>query len=113
MSKRVKKGIVLMLLSSLLTCTGQLLWKLSSLYSPVPFFLGGAFAYGGGAMLMILALRYGDLSTLHPLLSAGYVMSLFLGFLVLGEPVSAQKIFGMCMIMAGLFLICRSSSAKS
>ena len=99
------KGIAIMLCSSLLTCTGQLCWKLSAGQNTLLFLLAGFGLYGCGALLMIIALRYGDLSKLHPMLSAGYILSVVLGAAVLGEPVTGRKVLGIAVIIAGLILI--------
>lgn len=104
LSNNLYKGIAIMLFSSLMTCTGQLCWKLSADYS-VLFLLAGSGMYGLGALLMIVALRYGDLSKLHPLLSAGYILSVVLGAVILDEPVTIQKTAGIVVIIAGLILI--------
>lgn len=101
----VYKGIAMMLFSSVLTCAGQLCWKLFARYSTILFFLTGFGLYVCGALLMIIALRYGDLSQLHPLLSAGYILSVILGAVVLHEPVTGWKILGIAVIIAGLILI--------
>ena len=105
MRNNLYKGIVIMLLSSLLTCTGQLCWKLSVGQNSILFLLAGFGLYGCGALLMIIALRYGDLFQLHPLLSAGYILSVILGVAVLHEPVTGRKIIGIAVIIAGLILI--------
>ena len=94
-----------MLLSSLLTCTGQLCWKLSAGKYAIVFLLLGFCLYGCGALVMIIALRYGELSTLHPLLSAGYVLSMVLGAVFLNEAVSISKIIGIGLIIVGLLFI--------
>ena len=99
------KGILVMLASSLLTCTGQLCWKMSTGQNTRLFLLAGFSLYGCGALLMIIALRYGDLSKLHPLLSTGYILSVILGAAVLDEPVTGWKILGIAVIIAGLILI--------
>ena len=82
------KGILVMLASSLLTCTGQLCWKMST-----------------GQNTLLFLLRYGDLSKLHPLLSAGYILSVVLGAAVLNEPITVSKVVGVAIIIAGLILI--------
>lgn len=105
MPNKLYKGITIMLLSSLLTCTGQLFWKLSAGSNTVLFLFAGFGLYGCGALLMIIALRYGDLSKLHPLLSAGYILSVILGAAVLHESVTGWKIVGIAVIIAGLILI--------
>ena len=99
------KGILVMLASSLLTCTGQLCWKMSTGQNTLLFLLAGFSLYGCGALLMIIALRYGDLSKLHPLLSAGYILSVVLGVAVLNEPITVSKVVGVAIIIAGLILI--------
>lgn len=101
-----------MLTSSLMTCVGQLLWKLAADGSLLPL-LGGFALYGAGALMMIFALRFGELSVLHPMLGAGYVLSLLLGSAVLGEPLTAAKLAGVLVIVAGLVLLAGGGEAKS
>lgn len=112
MTKRenLYKGITLMLLSAVLACTGQLLWKLAARSDSLLLIALGLALYGCGALLMIFALRHGELSVLHPMMSAGYVFSLFLGAIVLDETVSVTKIAGVAMIILGL--ICLSAMEK-
>ena len=105
LQNNLSKGIAMMLCSSLLTCTGQLCWKLSAGQNAMLFLPAGFGLYGCGALLMITALRYGDLLKLHPLLSAGYILSVILGAVVLNEPVTGRKIAGIAVIIVGLVLI--------
>lgn len=51
---------------------------------------------------MIAALKFGELSRLHPMLSAGYILSLVLGAIVLKEQVSFSRIAGIAIIILGL-----------
>lgn len=105
---RLGVGIALMLTSALLTCTGQLCWKLSSSRESLLFLLAGFVLYGCGALLMMAAMRFGELSVLHPMLSAGYALSVILGALVLGEEMAPSKLLGIAVITAGL--VCLSTS---
>lgn len=106
------KGIGMMLCSALFTCIGQLCWKLSAgPYSLAWVFVGFAL-YGGGALMMILALRFGELSILHPMLSAGYILSIVLGKIVLHEPIRPTKLAGIVLIMVGLVLISRAGGER-
>lgn len=102
--KKNKKGILLMLLSSLFVCVGQLLWKLSdgglSLYLIVGFL-----CYGTGALVMLIAYRFGSLSVLHPMLSMSYVFSTVLGIVVLGEAVGPMRIIAILLILVGVIFI--------
>ena len=59
-------------------------------------------------LLMMAALRFGELSVLHPMLSAGYALSVVLGALVLEEEITGSKLLGIAVITAGL--VCLSTS---
>ena len=106
-----KKGIALILCSALFACLGQLLWKLSATHGLL-FLIVGFALYGAGAVLMIVAYRYGELSVLQPMLSMNYVLSVILGVLVLQETVTVTKAMGICIITLGVILIGGGSSAE-
>lgn len=108
-NKHLLTGVALMLTAALLTCFGQLCWKLSR--DSLPFLLAGFVLYGCGALLMLAALRFGELSVLHPMLSAGYALSVVLGAVVLDEKITGNKLLGIAVIIAGL--ICLSTSRGS
>ena len=97
-----------MLVSSACACAGQLFWKLSAQGNTLLNILIGFTLYGIGAMCMILALRFGDLSALHPMLGIGYVFSIGLGYLILGEIVNWKKVTGIVIILFGLVQLSRS-----
>ena len=99
-----KKGILLMLFSSLCVCIGQLLWKLSAEQGLLLMLAGFAF-YGVGALVMIVAYRYGKLSVLQPMLSLNYVVSIVLAVLVLKENITILKCIGVIVIISGVVLI--------
>lgn len=102
--KKNKKGILLMILSSVCVCIGQLLWKLST-EGNVFLLLAGFGFYGVGALIMIIAYRFGKLSVLQPMLSLNYVLSIVLAALVLKEEVTILKCIGVLVIIAGVMLI--------
>ena len=105
-----KKGISLMLFSAFVTCSGQLMWKLSATGNNQVWFLIIGFAlYALGAILMISAFQFGEVSMLQPMLSIGFVISLVLGHIVLNESITAQKIMGVILIIVGMFFLGRSS----
>lgn len=102
--RKNKKGILLMILSSMCACFGQLLWKLSAEKGILIMLLGFCF-YGAGALAMIIAYRYGKLSVLQPILSLNYVLSIFLAAIVLKEQITILKCIGVLVIIAGVLLI--------
>ncbi len=102
--QRNKKGILLMVVSSLCVCIGQLLWKLSAEYGLLVMLAGFVF-YGVGALVMLVAYRFGKLSVLQPMLSMNYVISIFLAAFVLKETITLIKCLGVLVIIAGVILI--------
>lgn len=103
--ERRAKGRMLMLLSSVFVCLGQLCWKLGA-QNVNWLMLGSGFVlYAAGAMVMLYAYRFGKMSALQPMLSMNYVFSTLLGALVLGEAIYPQMILGIAVITAGVILI--------
>lgn len=102
--KKNKKGIMLICISSICACIGQLLWKLSATSGIWLMIIGFAF-YGLGALIMIIAYKFGSLSVLQPFLSLNYVLSIILAAIVLKEPVTIGKVIGVLIIIVGVMLI--------
>lgn len=102
--KNNKTGIIIMLFSSIFVCIGQLFWKLSAEKGLLILLLGFV-CYGIGALLMLVAYRFGKLSVLQPMLSLNYVLSIVLAALVLNEKISLMKGIGVFVIIAGVILI--------
>ena len=102
--RKNKKGILLMVISSICVCVGQLLWKLSAKQGIVTMLLGFCF-YGVGALVMIIAYKFGRLSVLQPMLSLNYVLSIVLAAIVLKEKVSVLKCIGVLIIISGVIMI--------
>ena len=67
--------------------------------------LAGFAFYGVGALVMIVAYRYGKLSVLQPMLSLNYVVSIVLAALVLKENITILKCIGVLVIISGVVLI--------
>ncbi len=99
-----KKGIILMVISSLCVCLGQLMWKLGADYQFL-LLLIGFFFYGIGAIFMVWAYKNGSLSVLQPLLSLNCLFSFIIGWSVLHESLSPINIIGVFVIMLGVVLI--------
>lgn len=99
-----RKGIILMLVSSICACVGQLMWKLSAQQGLRIVFLGFCF-YGAGALVMIVAYKFGKLSVLQPMLSLNYVLSIILGAIILREQVTVLKCIGVLIIISGVVMI--------
>lgn len=99
-----KKGILLMLVSSICVCIGQLFWKLSGECGIIIMLIGFCF-YGVGALVMIVAYRFGKLSVLQPMMSLNYALSIILAAVVLKEEITILKCIGVLVIIAGVIMI--------
>ena len=102
--KKNRKGIILMISSSIFACIGQLLWKLS-VNSGIYIMLLGFIFYCFGAVFMLLAYKFGKLSVLQPILSVNYIISVALGSIVLGESITLLKIIGVLIITSGVIFV--------
>ncbi len=119
MDKNLKIGILIMLLCTLFTAAGQLFFKYSSesfqlnltLLTNYNFILG-LVLYGVGALLLIIALKFGDLSVIYPFVSLTFIWVMFISARILGEEMNNFKIGAVIFIIFGVILIARGSDGK-
>jgi len=69
------------------------------------YLVGGFVIYATGALSMVFAYRYGELSVLQPMNSMSYVFSTILAMLILHESVTAINIVGIALIISGVIVI--------
>lgn len=72
-----------------------------------PYILGGLTLYVISFGLWIGVLARLQVSIAYPLLSLGYVIGLFAAYLIFNEPISAQKLVGVGLILAGVTVLAR------
>ena len=65
----------------------------------------GFVLYAVGALLMIVAFRYGEVSVLHPMLSISFVLGLFIGNFSLRESIKPTMIIGVAVIFLGMVFL--------
>ncbi|HEY3442071.1 MAG TPA: EamA family transporter [Paludibaculum sp.] len=65
----------------------------------------GLSLYGFSTVLLILALRDGELSLLYPVISLTYVWVTIMSVLVFHESINAFKVAGIAVICAGVALL--------
>lgn len=104
MAKYINKNIVLISISALLTSFGQFFWKMSNCNN-ILLLITGFLLYGLGAISMIYAFKFGELSKTQPILSISYVFSLIIGYSFLNEPINLLKIIGIILILTGVIII--------
>lgn len=105
---RLRIGVLLILIAATLSSLGQLAWKFgaekSGMYAYSLYALG-FLAAGAGMLFMMLAFRYGQVSILQPMMSIGFALSILLGALFLDEPITAYKLIGTTLIIAGSIVL--------
>jgi drug/metabolite transporter (DMT)-like permease len=80
-----------------------------TLATDIPLILGFA-AHSMNALLLILALRDGELSMLFPIISLSYVWVSLLSMYFFHEPMNLWKALGILFVIAGVALLGRASS---
>ncbi|NQU98253.1 EamA/RhaT family transporter [Candidatus Woesearchaeota archaeon] len=105
-------AIMLVVICTFLTSFGQYFIKLGtakisgnliSILS-VPL-IGGFLLYGIGAVILIIALKYGELSVLYPFIALSFVWVFLLSTFVLKEVILFVNWFGLIFIILGVSLI--------
>ncbi|MDY0040093.1 MAG: EamA family transporter [Desulforhabdus sp.] len=108
--------VALAVCCALMGSLAQLLFKLGSASVQLDLWtwitnyrvLGGMTLYGISAVLFIVALKYGNLSVLYPVIATSYVWVALISFKILNEPLSAPKWLGIALILGGVMLIVRN-----
>jgi drug/metabolite transporter (DMT)-like permease len=67
--------------------------------------LAGVCAYGISTIIFIIALKYGELSVLYPLVSMTYIWVILFSIKFLNEKINSRKLIGIFFILAGIALL--------
>ncbi len=101
--------------ATLLSAGAQILMKigmnhfvlnLAAILTNVPL-IAGYVLYGLFTVLMVLALREGELSLIYPIISLSYVWVTALSYFIFHDTLSPLKLIGIAGIMAGVALLGR------
>ena len=76
-----------------------------------PALLAGFSMYGVSMVLLVMALRHGELSLLYPVFALTYVWVAILSVLILHESMNAFKLAGIAIIVGGIAVLGKGSSA--
>lgn len=104
---------LLVLFTTLLTSSAQLLWKKGSAALAFSisgiltnyWILAGILLYAVGGILIIISLRGGEVSVLYPIIATSYIWVSLLSVKFLGESMNAFKWMGIIAIIAGIVSI--------
>jgi drug/metabolite transporter (DMT)-like permease len=106
-------AIISVILCTFMTTLGQIFWKLgaSNAQEFISFInlyvILGLIAYGLGSVLLIVALKFWELSSVHPFLALGFIWITILGPLIVGEVLTIQRLSGIFIIILGVVSIGR------
>ena len=70
--------------------------------------LAGLGLYGSGAVIWLLVLARFDLSFAYPFVGLGFIVTMALGWWVLGEPVGFARLAGTLLVASGVWLVSSS-----
>jgi multidrug transporter EmrE-like cation transporter len=111
-----RRSVLLVFGCTILGAAAQILMKFgaNTLTSPgligmatnIPLMTGYAL-YGMSAVLLVLALKDGELSLLYPVIAMTYVWVTALSFVIFHERVTPYKLIGIAIIVAGVAVLGR------
>jgi drug/metabolite transporter (DMT)-like permease len=104
--------MLLVLVASLIGSFGAVFLKLGSadLHKGFWHILNPRLATGvalflGSSYFFVMGIRHGELSVLYPMVSLGYIWTLFWSRLFFKEAFTRQKFVGLALILIGVFFV--------
>ena len=116
--KTKKEAIALVLFCTFLTAAGQIFLKIGSgnlsfnilnLLGNFPL-ITGLVLYALGAVILVIALKHGELSVLYPIIAMSFVWVSFLSIIFLNEIMNIWKWAGVITIILGICFIGKGGS---
>ena len=107
------RSIVLMIICTIFTSTAQILYKIGakkltfdfiSIITNWPLILGITL-YGLGAILVVIALRGGEVTVLYPIITTSYVWVTLASSYFFGEIVNKFRWTGITLIIIGIIMM--------
>jgi multidrug transporter EmrE-like cation transporter len=112
MSKTPLSSILLVLSASLIGSFGAVFLKMGAAhlkrglrYIVNPQLGIGIFLFLASSIPFLIGVKHGELSVLYPMVSLGYVWTLFWSKLFFGEPITRAKLGALGLILAGIVCI--------
>lgn len=110
-----RRSVLLVFSCTILGAAAQLLMKIGMAhFNPQPLALltnvplvAGYFLYGINTLMLVLALRDGELSMLYPIIALTYVWVTLLSYAVLAEKANIYKNVGITTIVIGVAVLGR------
>ena len=84
-------------------------WQLAMAILHSPLLFAGYTLLGISTVVMVLALKYGELSIIYPVIALTYVWVTALSVVIYGEAMNSWKIAGISSVMLGVGVLGRSA----
>jgi len=124
-AEQKRRSILLVVASTFISAVAQVLIKtganrigphpgfMTTLVSLVliPSLFAGYALYGVMTVILVIALRHGELSVLYPVIALSYIWVAILSVLIFHESMNGFKIAGIALIIAGVAVLGRGSEA--
>lgn len=115
--KTARFAILLIIVCTVFTSVGQILLKLSTKNMSLNFFslitnyylIFGVIIYGLGALIMLVALKKGELSVLYPFIALSFIWVALISLFFLHEKLLLINWIGIILIVGGVSLIGRGA----
>jgi multidrug transporter EmrE-like cation transporter len=113
-----RRSVLLVFMCTLLGAAAQILMKLGMAHFTLSLpgiltnypLLAGYALYGCNTLMLILALRDGELSMLYPIIALTYVWVTLLSYVLLAEPPNLYKNLGIATIVIGVAVLGRGGT---
>lgn len=80
-------------------------WPIALAIATSPLVWAGLALYGGGAVVWLFVLARVDVSVAYTFVALGFLLTMLLGWALLGEPITARKLAGTLLVMGGIWLV--------
>jgi multidrug transporter EmrE-like cation transporter len=113
-----RRSLALVFCCTILGAAAQILMKTGANHLVEPGLIGmatnlplmaGYSLYGMSTILLVMALKDGELSMLYPVIGLTYVWVTGLSFLVFHDTINAFKVIGVVIILAGVVVLGRGT----
>ena len=98
-----------MVICTLFTSTAQVFYKIGSAKLPVIFtnypLLLGLLLYALGAVVFVIALKFGEVTILYPIIATSYIWVALLSWRIFGDVLNLYKSIGIIAIFVGITVI--------
>ena len=112
MNKTPFSSIALVFLASLIGSFGAVYLKMGAAHLNRGFryivnwqLAFGIFLFVGSSVPYVMGINKGELSVLYPMVSLGYIWTLFWSRLFFNEPITKAKVGALAMVLAGIVCI--------